>query len=81
MYPQFGSNFTLDPDIICNSYLQFIIKWNGLHVKYVRRQPKKYNEYKTRAVNWLNGRRAPNYDRSLYPDILEMTQEVYILYL
>lgn len=73
--------FTSDLALKVGDYLEFIRKWAGINVKIPDRKPKTYQQYRTRAINWLNGRRPRIYDCNLFPDMLKLTKEVKTLYL
>eukprot|EP01084_Bolivina_argentea_P291956 501843_1 len=49
---------------------KFIQNWNGLNTNQMRSVPKSFQDYETRAKNWLNGRRAINYAQSLFPEMM-----------
>lgn len=57
-------------------YIQFVIQWNGLKMKQIKNSPANYAEYERKARNWLNGRRAPNYAGTLFPDMVRAAQQV-----
>jgi len=48
---------------------EFINQWNGLKVD-VSKRPKHYEAFRTKAQSWMNGRRATQYGRHLYPVML-----------
>ena len=57
-------------------YIQFVIQWNGLKMKQIKNSPANYAEYERKARNWLNGRRAPNYAGTLFPDMVRGAEQV-----
>jgi len=38
--------------------------------------PKSYTEFEYKAKNWLNGRKAPNYALTLFPDMIHKAEAV-----
>ena len=38
--------------------------------------PKTLKEYEIRSRNWLNGRRAPNYAKTLFPEMIQYVKKV-----
>eukprot|EP01083_Nonionella_stella_P078339 214333_1 len=49
-------------------HLQFLSDWPGLRISHTSiRAPRTRKEYEKKSKNWLNGRRAPNYSRTLFP--------------
>eukprot|EP00485_Elphidium_margaritaceum_P008530 CAMPEP_0202700424 /NCGR_PEP_ID=MMETSP1385-20130828/13592_1 /ASSEMBLY_ACC=CAM_ASM_000861 /TAXON_ID=933848 /ORGANISM="Elphidium margaritaceum" /LENGTH=611 /DNA_ID=CAMNT_0049357599 /DNA_START=285 /DNA_END=2120 /DNA_ORIENTATION=+ len=49
-------------------HLKFLIDWPGLRIS---NSPQTKREYEKKAKNWLNGRRAPNYAKTLFPWFVE----------
>ena len=58
-------------------YMQFIIDWNVLKMKQIKNSPASIEEYERKARNWLNGRRAPNYAQTLFPDMIKAAEQVW----
>eukprot|EP01084_Bolivina_argentea_P015384 28783_1 len=58
-----------------SKYIQFVIQWNGLKMKQIKNSPSNYEEYERKARNWLNGRRAPNYAGTLFPDMIKASEQ------
>ena len=54
---------TIDP----LKHLEFLLNWPGLRLDNSPKAPKTKKEYEKKSKNWLNGRRAPNYGRTLFP--------------
>jgi len=48
-------------------HLSFIHKWNGLKLRGMDKLPQTIDEYERKSINWLNGRRATNYGKTLFP--------------
>ena len=63
-----------------SKYIQFVIQWNGLKMKQIKNSPANYEEYERKARNWLNGRRAPNYAGTLFPDMVRASEQVLFIY-
>lgn len=53
--------------VVPSDHLSFLINWPGLRVDASPRAPKSKKEYEKKSKNWLNGRRAPNYGKTLFP--------------
>ena len=51
-------------------YLVFLTDWSGIKSRSASSSPNCYLEFESKAKNWLNGRRAPNYGNTLFPDML-----------
>ena len=51
-------------------YLNFLTEWSGIKSRSASSSPSCYLEFESKAKNWLNGRRAPNYGNTLFPDML-----------
>eukprot|EP01083_Nonionella_stella_P266531 901517_1 len=50
------------------SHLQFLLRWPGLRIACASiKAPRTRREYEKKSKNWLNGRRAPNYSKTLFP--------------
>jgi hypothetical protein len=72
-------NYNNDPQnnlYLCNvpnplKYLTFLSEWNGIKTRNTSSQPSNYLEFEAKAKNWLNGRRAPNYGNTLFPDMIK----------
>eukprot|EP01084_Bolivina_argentea_P028396 52778_1 len=52
-------------------YLTFLSEWNGIKTRNTSTEPTSYIEFEAKAKNWLNGRRAPNYGNTLFPDMIK----------
>eukprot|EP01084_Bolivina_argentea_P161567 281252_1 len=48
-------------------HLGFLLNWPGLRTDNSPKAPKTKKEYEKKSKNWLNGRRAPNYGKTLFP--------------
>mmetsp|Transcript_25623 Transcript_25623/g.31235 ORF Transcript_25623/g.31235 Transcript_25623/m.31235 type:complete len:368 (+) Transcript_25623:100-1203(+) len=48
-------------------HLLFLINWGGLRMENTKGIPTTLKEYERKSKNWLNGRRAPNYGKTLFP--------------
>eukprot|EP01084_Bolivina_argentea_P158370 275884_1 len=48
-------------------HLTFLLNWPGLRIDNSPKAPKSKKEYEKKSKNWLNGRRAPNYGKTLFP--------------
>ena len=59
-------------------HLKFLLDWPGLRVDNSPKAPKTKKEYEKKSKNWLNGRRAPNYGKTLFPFFIH-DAERYIL--
>ena len=53
-------------------HLKFLLDWPGLRVDNSPKAPKTKKEYEKKSKNWLNGRRAPNYGKTLFPFLFMM---------
>ena len=64
----------------CNpmEHLSFLQEWQGLKMRQITNYPRTYNEFEAKAKNWLNGRRAPNYGSSLFPDMIKTAEKVFV---
>ena len=51
-------------------HLSFISNWNGINLNQAKSMPLNLKEYENRSKNWLNGRRAPNYAKTLFPEMI-----------
>eukprot|EP00485_Elphidium_margaritaceum_P007592 CAMPEP_0202695148 /NCGR_PEP_ID=MMETSP1385-20130828/8811_1 /ASSEMBLY_ACC=CAM_ASM_000861 /TAXON_ID=933848 /ORGANISM="Elphidium margaritaceum" /LENGTH=590 /DNA_ID=CAMNT_0049351121 /DNA_START=233 /DNA_END=2005 /DNA_ORIENTATION=- len=58
-----------------SKYLTFLLEWNGIKTRSVASRPSTYEEFEAKAKNWLNGRRAPNYGNTLFPDMIKSADE------
>ena len=68
-YPKFL--FTvLDPI----KHLRFLSEWTGLKTQQMQFMPKSYTEFEYKAKNWLNGRKAPNYALTLFPEMIHHSE-------
>lgn len=66
-------------------HLQFLINWPGLRTCTSPSSPgptpprgsapTSQREYEKKSKNWLNGRRAPNYGRTLFPRFIRLAEE------
>ena len=61
-------------EVAMNKHLGFIISWKGLKTRQIQNAPKTYLEFENKAKNWLNGRRAPNYASTLFPDMIKAAE-------
>ena len=61
------------PDPI--KYLSFLSEWSGIKTRNTSNQPQSYEEFLLKSKNWLNGRRAPNYGNTLFPDMICSSEE------
>eukprot|EP01084_Bolivina_argentea_P019158 35631_1 len=61
-------NYSVDRPL---QYLTFLSEWNGIKTRNIATQPSSYNEFEQKAKNWLNGRRAPNYGNTLFPEMIK----------
>ena len=59
-------------------HLKFLLEWPGLRIDNSPKAPKSKKEYEKKSKNWLNGRRAPNYGKTLFPFFIT-SAEKYIL--
>lgn len=57
-------------------HLQFLSEWKGLKMRQITNYPRTYTEFEAKAKNWLNGRRAPNYGATLFPDMIKTAETV-----
>eukprot|EP01083_Nonionella_stella_P031645 86659_1 len=71
--------YLVDPTSM-NKHLGFIINWRGLKTRQIQNAPKTYLEFENKAKNWLNGRRAPNYAATLFPEMIK-SSEIYADYI
>jgi len=55
-------------------YLHFLTEWSGIKSRSASSSPSCYVEFESKAKNWLNGRRAPNYGNTLFPDMLSSAE-------
>ena len=55
--------------------VNFIINWNGLKLKGYE-MPKTAKEYQQKSRGWLNGRRAIQYGKYLYPIMIQKAEMV-----
>ena len=60
-------------------HLGFITNWNGINLNQAKSMPKSLKEYENRSKNWLNGRRAPNYAKTLFPEMIHAVKKVWSL--
>ncbi len=51
-------------------HLRFLAEWTGLKTQQMQYMPKSYTEFEYKAKNWLNGRKAPNYALTLFPEMI-----------
>eukprot|EP00484_Ammonia_sp_Unknown_P013177 CAMPEP_0197078332 /NCGR_PEP_ID=MMETSP1384-20130603/213066_1 /TAXON_ID=29189 /ORGANISM="Ammonia sp." /LENGTH=663 /DNA_ID=CAMNT_0042517197 /DNA_START=77 /DNA_END=2068 /DNA_ORIENTATION=+ len=54
-------------NVAATDHLKFLLDWPGLRVDNSPKAPKTKKEYEKKSKNWLNGRRAPNYGKTLFP--------------
>jgi len=58
-------------NVDARAHLKFLINWPGLRIgSDSAKAPRSKREYEKKAKNWLNGRRAPNYGRTLFPHFI-----------
>lgn len=57
-------------------HLRFLAEWTGLKTQQMQYMPKSYTEFEYKAKNWLNGRKAPNYALTLFPDMIHQSEAV-----
>ena len=58
------------------SHLKFLIDWPGLRLgSDSAKAPRSKREYEKKAKNWLNGRRAPNYGKTLFPHFISEAEQ------
>ena len=55
--------------------VSFITNWNGLKLKEYE-MPKTAKKYQQKSRSWLNGRRAMQYAKYLYPIMIEKAESV-----
>ena len=60
-------------------HLRFLAEWTGLKTQQMQYMPKSYTEFEYKAKNWLNGRKAPNYALTLFPDMIHQSEAVCII--
>jgi len=53
-------------EAICE-HLPFLLHWPGLRTDASTKRAASKKEYEKKSKNWLNGRRAPNYAKTLFP--------------
>ena len=58
-------------------HLGFIINWNGINLNQAKSMPNSLTDYENRSRNWLNGRRAPNYAKTLFPEMIHAVKKVW----
>ena len=56
-------------------HLTFLSEWKGLKMRQITNYPRTYTEFEAKAKNWLNGRRAPNYGATLFPDMIKTAEQ------
>ena len=57
-------------------HLKFLIDWPGLRIgSDSAKAPRSKREYEKKAKNWLNGRRAPNYGKTLFPHFISEAEQ------
>mmetsp|Transcript_5227 Transcript_5227/g.8766 ORF Transcript_5227/g.8766 Transcript_5227/m.8766 type:complete len:490 (+) Transcript_5227:14-1483(+) len=56
-------------------HLKFLIAWNGLSTEKLNEAPRTYSQFEKKAKNWVCGRRAPNYGRTLFPEMILKAQQ------
>eukprot|EP00484_Ammonia_sp_Unknown_P000432 CAMPEP_0197023580 /NCGR_PEP_ID=MMETSP1384-20130603/4250_1 /TAXON_ID=29189 /ORGANISM="Ammonia sp." /LENGTH=684 /DNA_ID=CAMNT_0042451813 /DNA_START=180 /DNA_END=2234 /DNA_ORIENTATION=+ len=56
-------------------YLTFLSEWNGIKTRGSSSHPSCYADFESKAKNWLNGRRAPNYGNTLFPDMIKSSDK------
>jgi hypothetical protein len=65
--------FTVCPSSM-SRHLRFIAEWKGLSERQIQTAPRTYGEYESKSRNWLNGRRAPNYASTLFPEMITASE-------
>lgn len=55
-------------------HLRFLSEWTGLKTQQMQFMPKSYTEFEYKAKNWLNGRKAPNYALTLFPEMIHHSE-------
>lgn len=70
-YPKF--QFTVPDPMV---HLRFLSEWTGLKTQQMQYMPKSYSEFEYKAKNWLNGRKAPNYALTLFPEMIHRAEAV-----
>lgn len=70
-YPKFI--FRVDDPL---KHLRFLAEWTGLKTQQMQYMPKSYTEFEYKAKNWLNGRKAPNYALTLFPEMIHQSEAV-----
>jgi len=65
--PKITKNLKYVSNINPLNHLNFLTTWCGLRIENTDRVPKTRKEYEKKSKNWLNGRRAPNYGKTLFP--------------
>ena len=56
-------------------HLEFLCQWKGLKMNQIKTIPQTYLEFESKAKSWLNGRRAPNYGKTLFPEMINSAQK------
>ena len=51
-------------------HLPFLLRWPGLRTDASPKAAKTLKDYEKKAKNWLKGRRAPNYAKTLFPQFV-----------
>jgi len=63
-------------NVDARAHLKFLINWPGLRIgSDSAKAPRSKREYEKKAKNWLNGRRAPNYGRTLFPHFISEAEQ------
>lgn len=65
-------DYSTDPQV----HLQFLQNWTGLNLSQAKNAPTTYKDYKSKSKNWMHGRRAPNYAKTLFPEMINAAESV-----
>ena len=65
-------DYRTDPQV----HLQFLQSWTGLNLSQAKNAPKTFKDYRTKSKNWMHGRRAPNYAKTLFPEMISAAEAV-----
>ena len=57
-------------------HVNFVQEWKGLKINQIKCLPQSYLEFEKKAKSWLNGRRAPNYGKTLFPEMINSAEKV-----
>lgn len=73
--PELLSSQQHNVEVVATDHLKFLLNWPGLRVDNSPKAPKTKKEYEKKAKNWLNGRRAPNYGKTLFPFFISSAEQ------